>query len=737
MSEEAKAQVSAVTTDTLIGEHIGRNYAADVASVTAETLIGERFGRAVIADIGTVVTDALTGERVGREIMADVGHVLFEALVKEPALTISHVLAEAIVSLPDDPLAPTHKTAQLFEIAAQGKATSDPANVISPVTVAGVVTFTAADREVSIPLSPDDVPQLVQEATLERLLGPIEEMISAIDVHRLTSMAAVSRGKAYQPQSYVSVASIRFSATAQRQLMPPEEYRSPNQANQVVTLVAASVKLPAPGGGIEVGQLAQMLIADRPLEPHLTPQFVGQAAQLLVQARVMPAFGPRIEVAQNVQLLSRQRAVPAAHSPADVGTVVALTVEQRSAEFPMSQAILGSQAQLATQGRDVPHPIEVVGMNVSAVFTEAAKFRPTPIPPTVVSATRVGQVRVQFVQWRKTPRPEDVIDPSVGAHAGQLALLGVQHRAVTPLPDPFEGQRRLHALNEITVLRDKLPPPPEEPTDLPDARISLLLEAAVVRDGSFLPLSYVHLPLMAEVCVLNDMSGLVDPTKPLSDAGLHEISETTVLADLGPWTDPTVPQSANSVNELAASVVMGDTSPPPADLPLSEASAIELSEHVILTDGENWLNPAVPHSTAMMSELAESVALADTSLLPADLPLSKVSMIELSGHVALADGDGWLDPTVPQSEAAVGSLTEYLVAEDGSYPPGDSVLSLGQLGVLGQPVVMEDRDQANVPIGSPAQAATLAQFVISRDPWLLKLPTRRTSIRPVISISIT
>lgn len=756
MSDRAPTNVAQVSNETLTGERVGRDVVVDAGHVRQEALLGERVGRTVVADVGSMSQEALAGERVGRNVVADISHALIEVVMKEPALTVASVAVESLVSLPDEPVAPRHLVPQAFQWSVQWKETLPASQMVSPISVSGVVTAVIGGRKVAMHISEAIYSHAHLSAVLSRAVTPAPEHISPLSLRHASTLVTLSRDRAYQPRSEVVVRSTYAAATIGREMIAPADRHSPINAASTMTLVTAKAHRPMPEGGIWSTQVQQRITHAREMPAayggvvagqtvSLSTQWrdrtlpasatrIGSSSLMVVQKRDVIAPGPYAQVASNAQLIAQGRKLPLHTSPLRYSTLTEQITLQRVGPMPESYRILGSEWQMAAQHRDTPHPDQVAGTNYAQAVTQSSQRKRLPSPLQVSSMSRTAAVRVIFNQRRTVPRPEEVIDPSVGTHVAEVRVLATQRRVTEPPNADPEARRNLYAYAEVAVLKDKgMEPPPDEPIDIASAQVRGLMQTVVVADDAFLPMSWVHLPALRQPVVISDNYDWLDPWVPLSDAAVNHLYQFTLLDDTSlPPSDQ--PRSETRAILVAQRPLIQDRYPDPS-VPNSEVALPALSETPVLADTS--LPPGdQPRVDAVVPAVAEAVAVADSSLPPGDEPLSAAMVGELTVTPVLADHS--LPPgDRPLSAITVAKLGQGAVLGDTSLPPGDQPLSVAHINRVAQSAALADQTISGVMAGSEVGSSVVAQYIVLADLTMHRSPKRPAGKRPIISISIS
>jgi hypothetical protein len=505
-----------------------------------------------------------------------------------------------------------------------------PVNQVAQVSIAG--------RVLPMHVSQAVFSQSNLLAVLARSTTSAGEVISPLDIPQLVTLVTRSRDKAYQPLSAAFTKTVAQLSASARAVTPAPAVISPLDVGATFTITVQA--------------------ADRPMP--LTGVWAYQAAQLSTQRRAMPAASSQVLLAKQVLLAARRRDTDPPFTQAQLGKEALLVAQQRDTSTPRSPLaakkvvtqsavardtalhesyrILASEVLLAAQQRITPPPDSMVGVMAISIRQQAVQGRAAPPAGAMRSPMYSKAVRITYAMGREMPHPDDVLDPSVGRHSGQVATLTTQHRVTEPPTDTGDSgpDARLHGLALVPVLLDTdFPEPPTEPTDLALARMNALAQVAVLPDSSFPPQSRVYLPALAESAAIGDAEGWQDPTVPVSPALLHGMGEVLVL---------------------------GDASLPPADLPLSDARLSLIGRQVALDDSTGWRDPTMPQSDARVRQVIEFAVLSETGLPPGDQPQSVVSTGQVAQVAVLADKV--IAGTLAGSNAVTLLLLEQAVLSD-------------------------------------------------------------------------
>lgn len=605
-----------------------------------------------------MLSERLSGERYGMDVPASVIYVVRETLIQEPPIRANHASLESLVSLPDDPTSITHQINQVAHTAAQPKTTVPAGEMWSWTPVAQLVLLTADGRQVPIHTSPQILAQMGLLTSQQRDTRPAGEVISPLDVGQVATLVARSREKEYQPQSAVYARQVGQLAAGRRDVLPAGEVIGDVRVSLAATITVQRADRPMPLTGAWAYQVTQQAVTVRTMP---TPYSSVRAARLTLLSASKRQLDPPFTwafVSKVIAMAAQGRQTEIPHSPIAAGQVLALTAQQRETGWHQSPLQVGQQHLQVAQERVVPPPDAMVGLMASTATSQATQGRSTPPAGAVRSPIRVGRAVLTFSLGRDMPHPDDVIDPSVGAHFSKLVGLAVQHRVTEPPTDTGGPSARVHSMALAPVLQDtEFPEPPTEPTDLSLALVNLLAQVAVLPDRDFPPQSRVYLPALAQSVLLGDAEGWADPTVPVSDAALHGQVQF---------------------------VVLGDESLPPTTEVLSDAQLHQVARAVALDDSTGWMDPTIPNSLVRVRQVAELPVLGDTTLPPGDWPLSIAHVTQVASSAAVKDP----------------SISGHLQ-------------------------------------GSDAGIYVLAEQVVMRDTTMLRLPPRPAGARPVITISIT
>lgn len=628
-----------------------------------------------IVDVGTVTSEVLIGDRVGRDIAADVPTVFTEVIYKTMPLEVRSQWTEALVSLPADPISPSHQVKHFGLDALQQRSTlPGPSDVWSWSSAVTLRSQVVIDRTNAWPYSSNAVASMRAMAIVGRPLPIWRSFYRTSTVHAL---AVRSRTIAYQPQSGVFAAALRTLAAQQRPAMtPPADVWSPLRTSTLCMLAVVSrQETPAQPSNDEAATLRMLVLAKR-IPLVAVDEYAGQAVQAVVQTRV-PAvpfsFDAAAQVQQAVVVLRttslprspvalaqarwavlQQHVAPWPVAPAIVANYLPAIVAARSTPWPHSMAPVASFVALAAARRLTFRPDETGAWSFGTLEMRIVSARET-VPPDRTTHMQVRHASVAYVMHRTTKPPIEVIDPTTGRLVKTATRVITCYRSTVAPDEVMRRQRVVHALSEHLVLRDRtFPAPPTEPEE-----------------------STGEVAQVAQQVVLPETDWEWDPTSRITAT---QVVQTPAVADLDGWIDPLAADSDLDANQVVETPVVRDFAFPDGHAPQSDAQA-----HL-----------------AAMAPVARDFAFPD-------------------GHM-------------PQSDADVHAVGQVAAAVDDSFPPADMPQSDADVHAVGQQVASRDNSMVgNLPV-SPIDIAVVLEMVAVPDKKMFGIPERQPGPRPRISI---
>jgi len=605
-----KAQISTVVREVLIGDRI---FPLNVASVVVERLVGNGYGYNAIAYTATVVR---------------------ETLVKEMPLSFATVVRETLVYRPQDNQTQARIANNFMQQVVQLRAaTAPPSTVRSLTAVPSFRELVLVGRTAFWPRSPLYAVSLREQIMSRRIVAAYTH--SDTSASGLAMQVLQSRTRVYVPVSMV------YAATERQQVL---QHRDTTPANQVRTTIRAN------NLGMQVLQSRV-----RSAVVIMTYAYVETLVMQVLVKNTRPAPISDFSVKTQVQLiLQRHQPAPpgiddragslfeqvlvGSTPTAPFGIVLAASTWQqvvvpREVVMPQSMRSAAALATLVMQHRETFPPQYALGRQTYSLWEQVAQHRVTVAPVDVHSVSSAASIRLQFMLFRTTPKPWEVIDPSIGAHAATLSWLTMQRRVVPP-PADLNRSRFVASVVGQVVLGDAFPAPPI-PEPVADRVVESVVEQFVYRDKDWTPVSRVDARQVIEQYALGDNAG---------------------------WIDPTVPTSTVYVDGLAQALAVGDTFPDPL-LPHADAMVTSLVEVAAVGDA-SFPDPTIPQSIVDATLVVEFAALGDTTLPDPTIPLSSVTARAVASFCALHDPS--LTGPLPGSAARALSVVQAVVVADKS-----------------------------------------------------------------------
>lgn len=482
-------------------------------------------------------------------------------------------------------------------------------------------------------------------------------------------------------------------------------------------------------------------------------------------------------------------AAPIMHSMTSVKTLTTLTALSRGIVYtPVSELRAKTEVQQVAQHRNVtPAPQVRTAITAATLVQQYIASRAQKVI-VITTEAHVGEFVQQTVQATGRPAPHseidaaalssmtvqrrDVVPPNSGENAMTLGQQVVQHR----VPTPAHGPDWAATLGQQVVqVRDYSP---QRSYDI----VSGLVQLSAIHRDTYAPAYAMgrHARTLRQQIV--QASGKVAPHS-ITRVGSLRLGFVLGRTVPAPWDviDPaigrhaatlvmqalqhrvtlppdTISTQSRFVFNVVGQVTVGDAFPPPpypvephetdvysvtqqaafADVdgwaPVSAVQAQQVVGHVALGDNQGWIDPTVPQSDLTAINVLEALAVGDTfpgSTVPQAV-VSAASVVE-----ALAVGDTSLpDPTIPQSVVQVAAVIESAAVGDAQFPNPLIPLSEARSSFVGAVLALGDASLTGRFGMSEIQAMNLAEFVVVTDRSLSGIP-KRGGPRPVVSISMS
>lgn len=623
-------QVAYVTRDALTGNSIGINYGADVPSVVREILTGDGFGMIVSADVYSVTRETLTGDGFAVPWQLGLASVVREVLIMEPPFKVVVSTREVLISLPLDNLTVHNVITSNQQLVLQRRITAPPPTVKSYRYLSSYHEVATEKRTFIQPRSGEWLVTLRSVLAQKRVVPLAPAVRSTITSYGFKQLVVRSRGQVYVPKSGAYLATYRAMAVQHRVTKDPATVRT---AITVVTdrmLVLISRRTVVSLVDIFVGSVRTIAAQQRSAPAPISAESVAGLSEQVVQGRdILGILHSNIDVPVLREMALQERPAPAPHSATRVPAMRQVIAQHRTLGPQVeTDRIVASEKQIVVQHREVSLPGATSQWRTYGYRELAAQRR---VMVNARSSIRVGSLRVRFIIGRITPRPIDVIDPSVGRHVAKLTMIGAQHRVTDPPESIGRVARFSFSAVEQAVLGDVF----ESPAIVrSEASARLVLEQVVLGDtfdSAGMPYSDITGNLVLEQVAISDDS-FVDPRPPISPADVLQV----VLVPL-----------------------VGDEFPDPA-LPASDVFAARITQRPVISDV--FPDPALPASSVDARAVIEFAALGDTTLPDPSLPVSEVRTQLVATLCAL--GDAFPDPLVALSVAQLSGVTEFAVLRD-------------------------------------------------------------------------
>lgn len=624
-----------VTRDVLTGNRVGLDLIADIGGgVVREVLTGNRVGQSIYAEVQGVGRDVLTGDRVGKNVYADVLSVVREVLIKEPPIRAMHTSREVLVSMLNENLS-VQRTISGFQqtVLVPRPPMALPSTVKSARDVATYREQVVLGAVRPWARSTDFAAGLRMQVIAHRNFTAAPLMISAITMSVMRMLVVRSRGKAYAPVSEVRVGGERQQVVQRRDFTPTKQVRTEIRVGGLVQQFVASrarqvVVITTTASVYQHRQ--QVVQASGKLAPHSEIDAAYLVAMAVLRRTVVPPNSGENVMQQVAQAV--QKRVPAAPFGSDRAATFSQQVVQHRAYDPVqSYRIVPGMAQLAVLHRATYSPANIIGRHAATLAQQILMDRTDLVMHH--SFTTVGSLSLAFVMGRTTPKPWDVIDPSIGRHVGGLAQMSVVHRDTIPPLTVITHSRYAYNVLAQAVVGDVFPLP-DYPVVIHETDVMAVQQQVVMADNhDWSPVSSVRAQQVVGQVVVTDGEGWLDPLVPQSDVSVSGLVQSVVVLDTFPGS--MVPQSEAQVAALVETVALGDSTMPDPMIPQSEAHAALVVEFAALGDAQ-FPNPLIPSSEIRSSLVGAVLALGDLSL-RGTFGGSEIQAMTLAEQVVMSD----------------------------------------------------------------------------------------------------
>jgi hypothetical protein len=614
------------------GDGLGKDIFADVIATSREVLTGDGYGITILADAICAAREVLTGDGYGVTYTSGIASIVREVLIKEMPIKASAVVRETLASV-DDPLSVARVITGYRQSAVMLRPKMAlPSAVKSPQIVPTLREHVVMRNLRTWPKSTRFAQTLRMQAALRRVAKPAPQMWSTMRVGTYREQIVQSRGKVYVPVSAVYTRTQRQMVVSHRATTPASQIRTPISVGGQRQVVVLSRRVIVSMTSADVATLVLHAVqkATR-VAPYSEVDSAGLVQMTVQRHNVVP---PGID--DRVGSLSEQaviRRAPTTTAPFGVEHSAAISqqaIMARVAPIWRSTADVAGGVMLTIQHRDTYAPQYAMGRNAATLRQQTVMKRDVgPVHGYAI----VRQARLSFTLHRDTPKPWEVIDPSIGRHTASLRMLTVQHRVTLP-PDVLRTQSRyvFNAASQV-VVGDAFPAP-EYPAPVHETDVNSVVEFVMMRDSAgWEPVSSVKSTSMSESLVIGDAEGWIDATIPQSDVTTCGIVQHMAVADEFP--DSMLPQSDAEVAALVTMVALGDSSLPDPAIPASEVSSLQVAEIAALGDAQ-FPDPLIPLSELRLRAVGAFCVLGDPSL-AGQFGMSEISAPSVAEVVVIPD----------------------------------------------------------------------------------------------------
>lgn len=600
--------------DILTGDRYGKNLVAEAWHADREILTGDRYGLNVYGEaLPGTAREILTGDGFGMTWLAGGAQIVREVIIMEPPYKMARAVREVLVSIPNDPVTVgRYLTGYRQSVVMLRPKMALPSMVKSPQIVPTLRMQTVQRAIRPWTVSDKFASTLHMQSVLRRFFSRAPQVWSTITTGSYVQQVVRSRGQVYVAVSEVRVKGQVQQVAQRRPFTPASQIRTPISVGGLVEqwIASRARKIVVITTEAHVFTLAEQVVqASGKPAPH-SPEDAASLVEMVVQRRVVVPPNSGENAMQLAQQIVRMREVVAPRSADFTGTLAQQTVIPRSVDAVRSTTTVAESVMLAVVDRFTYSPGNIIGRHAKTLQSHVVQQR-TDSSVKRRSPVIVGELSLRYVLGRTTPKPWDVIDPSIGRHVGQLIGMVVMHRATTPPEIISKQSRYVFSVTEQVVARDTFPAPDMPPPVVPETYVGQVLEEVVVRDTDWGPMSSITSIQVVADAVVGDNHGWIDPRAPTSEIRTYEVFGTAVVGDTFPTGDQA--QSDARVAAITESVALGDSSFPNALVPQSVVQVRGVSESAAVGDAQ-FPNPMIPASEVRSSLVGAAVAVRDPSL---------------------------------------------------------------------------------------------------------------------------
>ena len=572
---------------------------------------------------------------------------------------------------------------------------------------------------------------------------------SPISVFSVVRESIVSRPTEDSSQAYM-VASFSHTVLMVRPAMPdPSTVRSITEVASYRQAVLIGRAVKPPFSDISAAGVRAQVLLDRVVLP--APQVfsllnTGTLRMLIVQSRTR-AYEP-ISMVYGAQLRSmvvaHRDTTPAGEvrTPITVKGHVQQIVQSRVHGEVVIQtyAYVPQFSMMVVQQDTRPAPISMMEARTLRMLVVREHVMP---PPGIDD--RVAQIMQQVVREREItpPRGEDQVAqlsqlavvedtrpaPISMSTARSMRMLTVMRKDT--YPPQFALGRQTAALQQQVVQERALTANPHSVTSVGSLRMAFVLAREVPRPIDVIdPSVGRHVFSLAMLTVQHRAT---EPPEQISTYSrfVFSLAGQVVVGDkfpLPPYPEPTEETLLTSVLQQ---VVQSD---PDDWAPVSAVTMRQAVGSLVIGDAEGWIDATLPQSDAELAGITESVAVGDSFPDPF-APLSDAHVDVLASAVVVGDST-MPDPMLPLSEIAARQVVESAALGDAEWPDPAVPLSDASVKRLTSFLAVHDPSLTGEFGGSDVSALSVVEFFVMRDSTMKGIPLRQGP-RPVVSVTIS
>ena len=579
-------------------------------------------------------------------------------------------------------------------------------------------------RESLIKEAPVAVFSVTREALVSR---PAEDATQAYLVPQFQQTVLMVRPTMPDPstvRSITEIASYRQAVVIGRGITPP--FSDISAAGMRAQVVLDRVVLPAPQvfSLLSAGTLRMLIVQSR--NRQYEPISMVYAAQLRSMVVAHRDTTPAGEIRTPITVKGHVQQIIQSRVHGEV-------VIQTYAYVPQL-------SMMVVQQDTRPAPISTMEARTLRMLVVREHIMP---PPGIDD--RVAQTMQQVVQAREItpPHGEDqvaqlrqltVVENTRPAQISMTTLRSMRMLTVMrkdTYPPQFALGRQTAALQQQVVQERPLTANQHSVTSAGSLRIAFVLEKIVPRPIDVIDPS-VGRHVFSQV-MLAVQHRDTEPPEQISTYSrfVFSLAGQVVVGDkfpLPPYPEPTEETLLTSVLQQA---VIRD---PDDWAPVSALTVRQAVGSLVIGDAEGWVDATLPQSEAELAGITQSVAVGDAFPDPF-VPLSD-AVVGVLGEVIVVGDSTMPDPMLPLSEIAARQVAEFAALGDAEWPDPAVPLSDASVKRLTSFLAVHDPSLTGEFGGSDVSTLSVVEIYVVRDPTLKGIPLRQGP-RPVVSVTIS